>query len=151
MDRKIYEKESRRKKNNKFYYCDFVKPGYTQMYKDGDIGYFHLPKYNSYKDYIEKFIKAQDDFYNKNTYDSGDSPIDDVWVSCAPWFSFNGLVPPFKKEITIPQVIWDKYELVNDKYYMNVMIMIHHGFADGSHIGKFIDSLNEKIKNIDKL
>lgn len=136
-----------RYENNKFYYCDFVRPSYTQMYKDGNIGYFHVPTYDSYEDFIKKFAKSQEDFYNKNTYDDKDF-LDEVWVSCSPWISFTGLVTPFKKEITIPQIIWDKYELVGDKYYMNIMIMVHHGFADGSHIGKFIELLNQNINDI---
>jgi len=30
-----------------------------------------------------------------------------------------------------------------------MMIMVHHGFADGYHIGKFIEKLNEEIENIE--
>lgn len=130
--------------NQKFYYCDFLRPSYAQMYKDGNIGYFHIPRYNSYNDFINKFIEAQNDFYDKNQYDDKDY-LDEIWVSCSPWFSFNGLVTPFKKDVTIPQIIWDKYKMIDGKYYINIMIMAHHGFIDGSHIGKFLELLTENI------
>ena len=30
----------------------------------------------------------------------------------------------------------------NNRIYTNLMIMIHHGFADGNHIGIFLNKLN---------
>ena len=75
-----------------------------------------------------------------------ENTIDEVWISCIPWFSFSGLITPFSKEVTIPQFIWDKYRRVEDKYYTNLMIMIHHGFADGSHLAKFIEILQKNIE-----
>jgi predicted patatin/cPLA2 family phospholipase len=30
-----------------------------------------------------------------------------------------GLITPFDKEITIPQFIWDKYENIDGKYYID--------------------------------
>ena len=72
--------------------------------------------------------------------------MNEIWLSCEPWFTFTGFIPPFDKEITIPQFIWDKYENIDGKYYIDLMIMVHHGFADGYHIGKFIELLNENIR-----
>ena len=37
--------------------------------------------------------------------------------------------------------------LVDGKYYVNLMIMVHHGFVDGLHVAKLIDALTEKITN----
>ena len=64
-----------------------------------------------------------------------------------PWFEFNSAVPPFNKENTIPQFIWDKFKKENDIVKTNLMIMVHHGFVDGYHIGKFINLLQENINN----
>lgn len=73
---------------------------------------------------------------------------DTIWVSCTPWFKFTGLVPPYDKNLTIPQFIWDKYEKKEDDYYCNLLIMVHHGFADGYQISEFINKLEEKLNNI---
>ena len=36
-----------------------------------------------------------------------------------------------------------------DKCYIDVMIMAHHGFVDGSHIGAFINEFRKLIENIE--
>lgn len=131
-----------RYKDGKFYYCDEIKSNYTLMYDDGNIGFVTLPIIHDFHCYIQKFIEVQQQ--EKSDVENG---LDEIWFSCVPWFSFSGLITPFNKKTLIPQFIWDKYEFVNGNYYVNLMIMIHHGFADGSHIGKFINSLEENIKS----
>ena len=137
-----------RYQNNKFYYCDRIKSNYTQMYEDGNIGYFTLKDKENYKDYIKEFIETQNKFLEDKQYKT-ENDMDEIWLSCSPWFTFSSLIPPFNKEITIPQFIWDKYQKEEDKYYINLMILVHHGFADGSHIGKFINKLEENIKKFE--
>ncbi len=55
---------------------------------------------------------------------------------------------PYEKDLTIPQLIWDKFIFIEDHVYTNLMIMSHHGFVDGFHIGKFLNILDEKITQI---
>ena len=45
----------------------------------------------------------------------------------------------------------DKYEEKNGIYQVHLMILVHHGFADGFHIAKFLELLNEEIKNFQKI
>lgn len=135
-----------RYKDNKIYYCDPINANFTDMYEDKSIGYYVFNYEPEYNKFISKFKSTREDFLNKNELIT-DNDIDEIWLSCTPWFKFSALVPPVNKKITIPQFIWDKYELVMDKYYVNLMIMVHHGFADGYHIGKFIEKLNEKISD----
>ena len=71
-------------------------------------------------------------------------------MSTASWFSFNNLVTPFSKKVLIPQFIWDKYTLKDNEYYINLMIMIHHGFADGYNINEFKTKLEENIDTFNK-
>lgn len=132
--------------NGKFYYCDEIRSNYTQMFEDNNIGYFGLSAINDFNQYIEEFLKVQEIFLKDNKY-STESDLDEIWLSCSPWFSFTSLIPPFNKEVSIPQFIWDKYQCTNGKYYVNLMIMVHHGFADGFHIGKFITLLEENINS----
>lgn len=132
--------------DGKVYFCDQVKSNYTQMYNDETIGYFNVSFNDNYDEYIRNFLETQNKFLeNKDNLLEND--LDEIWLSCSPWFKFTSLIPPFSKEVTIPQFIWDKYENINDKYYVNLMIMVHHGFADGYHIGKFINTLEENIDN----
>lgn len=133
-----------RYRDGKFYYCDEVKSNYTQMFDNNNIGYFNVSFSNDYSTYIQNFLNTQKKFLEDNNY-SDDNDLDEIWLSCAPWFSFTGLITPYNKDVLIPQFVWDKYECINDKYYVNLMIMVHHGFADGFHIGKFINELQKNI------
>ena len=133
--------------DDKIVHYDSLNTNYTQK-KDNKIGYFTISYSDNYNEYIESFIKTQEDFYSgvyKNEYKE-----DEIWVSCAPWFDFTSLVTPFNKKITIPQFIWGKFFYENNRVYTHLMIMVHHGFADGQHIGDFIDKLNNNIKEIFK-
>ena len=129
--------------DNKIIYYDKLNINYTQE-KNNIIGYFTTPYANSYKEYIKNYINIQKDFYNDKY--KLESRQDEIWVSCFPWGNFTGLITPYNKKILIPQFIWDKYIIEDNKIYINLMIMIHHGLADGKHIGKFIENLTKNIE-----
>lgn len=131
--------------NGKFYYYSKIAVNFTE--KVGDkIGFFECDEVE-----LDKFLKEFDlkksklDAYNDASEENRE---DVIWVSCFPWAKFNSLVSPHDKDITIPQFIWDKYELKDNEYYCNLMIMVHHGFVDGAHVGKFIEKLNYYIDNL---
>ncbi len=139
-----------RLENNKIYKYDDLRANFVQMIDDDEIGFFGCDNKSSYKEFINEFEQNQDKFFKeKISYDSIDEG--EVWFSCTPWFEFSSLVVPFDKNITVPQFIWSKFIEENDKVYTNLMIMVHHGFADGNHVGKFLKLLNEKIDNLDAI
>ena len=136
---------------NRFYKFDKLNPSFTDIKPNKEIGFFRCDidlkqSYNSflakYKSIKEKFILTRENITNLEE--------NEIWFSCLPWFSFTSLIPPFDKNITIPQFIWDKFEIIDGKCYTNLMIMAHHGFVDGYHISLFLNELNDIISNIDK-
>lgn len=135
--------------NNKVYKYDSLRPCFVQMFNDDEIGFFSCNKKNDFKEYIKDFEERQNKFLkdkkSENSTDQGE-----VWFSCTPWFEFTSLIVPFDKKITIPQFIWGKYIKEDGRYYTNLMIMVHHGFADGKHIAMFLDFLKNKIDNFDE-
>lgn len=134
--------------DNKIVYYDKLNVNITQKI-DNDIGFFVVPYQNDFKSYIKEFVNIQDDF-NNHRYKKENSQ-DEVWCSCEPWFEFLSVIPPFSNDITIPQFIWSKFYKEDNKTYTNLLIMIHHGFADGSHIGLYIEKLNKNIENFNNI
>ncbi len=129
-----------------FYYTDRLLVNFTERVED-NLGFFNCES-EDYEEFVTEFdLKksklAQYKLENENRQDV-------VWVSCFPWASFNGLISPHDKSLTIPQIIWDKYQEIDGKYTMNVMIMVHHGFADGYHVGQFIERLNYYISEFEE-
>ena len=131
--------------NGNIYFCDIVNSNYTEMFEDHNIGYFDVPFCDDYRDYRNSYTNVYDKFIKSKEY-KNESVQDVIWLSCFPWNSFSGLIPPFNKKISIPQFVWDKYHLENGRYYVDLMILIHHGFADGYHISQFLNLLEENIR-----
>lgn len=134
--------------NNKIYKYDILKPNFTQMFEDNNIGFFTCDLKEKYSEFLVEYKNMQDKFFgNHKSYANDDQG--EVWFSYVPWFNISSLITPFDKKVTIPQFIWDKFIYENGEYYINLTIMAHHGFIDGYHIGLFLQKLNEIIENID--
>ncbi len=134
--------------NGSFYKCHEIKPSFVDMWDDKNIGFFCVDIKDKYSNFINEYKKNREIFLStKKSY--SDSDINEVWLSCVPWYKVTSVIPPFDKSITIPQFIWDKFELKDDRCYINLMIMVHHGFVDGYHISLFLKKLNEIIENLD--
>ncbi len=130
-----------RYKDGKFYYTNRISPNFTERV-DGSLGFFECDSLE-YNDFINEFLDEKSKLGKYS--DDKEERIDVVWLSCFPWASFSSLVSPHDKSITIPQLIWDKYVLKDGRYMCNLMIMVHHGFADGYDVGMLIDKINYYI------
>ncbi|MBE6145568.1 MAG: hypothetical protein E7171_02995 [Firmicutes bacterium] len=130
-----------RYKDGKFYYCPRISPNFTERV-DSNLGFFDCDS-TEYESFIDEFVSKKEKLgkYEATT----EERLDVVWLSCFPWASFSSLVSPHDKSITIPQLIWDKYLLKDGRYICNLMIMVHHGFADGYDVGKLIEKINYYI------
>lgn len=132
--------------DGKIYKCDVIRPSFTDILDDNTIGFYTCEMLDDYDEFLEHFDKIKKQFL-KREYKA--EPVQDVvWISCQPWFNFTGVVPPFDKSITIPQLIWDRFTFEGDKCFINLMIMVHHGFADGYHIGKLIQNIEKIIDSL---
>lgn len=132
-----------RYEDGEFHYYPNITPNFTQRI-DNQITFFDVPYEQSYSSFIQNFDGIQNRVYQGEKCFS-DNRSDTVWFSCVPWFSMQSLISPFDRDNTIPQFIWDRYEKKSEGYYMNLMIMVHHGFMDGYHIARFLELLKEEI------
>lgn len=139
-----------RYENDEFRYYSTVIPSFTQKLNDNKIGYFDCCYEENYATFLDNFLQVQEHFYRDGKSLSSESSSA-IWLSCLPWFSISSLIPPFDKNNTIPQFIWDKYEEIEGKYQLHLMILVHHGFADGYHVSEFLEILNKEIVNFQKL
>lgn len=139
-----------RYEDGKFHYYDKLLPSFAQKLTDNEIGFFDCEYTEDYREFLKIFEDTQNKFYKgEKSISSGSNSA--IWFSCIPWFSITSLIPPFDKNNTIPQFIWDKYEEKCGKYQLHLMILVHHGFADGYHISEFLQCLNQEINNFQKI
>ena len=134
-----------RKENEDFVLYENIIPNFTENINGENVYYFDVKLEDSISKYNEEFIKLREMYSKQETIFT--SEPNEIWLSCAPWFSFNTLTPPYNHDLLIPQLIWDKFNKENAKVTTNLMVMIHHGFMDGYQIGMFYKKLEENIKN----
>ena len=67
-----------------------------------------------------------------------------------PWIKFTNFkdVVNLKEKNSKPKICWDKFEQIEDEYYVNFSILVNHAFQDGYHIGLFINNLQDNINNL---
>ena len=136
-----------RKVDGKIIKYDVINTNYTENVNDDIIGFFSVKYDGEYRHYIEEFNNERQKLFDNNGSTKDILNVDEIWVSCAPWFQMTSLIPPYDKSNTIPQFIWDKFNKDNNKVTTNLMIMVHHGFADGFQIGQVIKLIQEEINN----
>lgn len=138
-----------RYEDGKIYKYDEVRPNFTEMYDGENISFFSCEMKASYEEFMNNYLKVRDKFLHNKKYQD-DISNGEIWFSCFPWGNISGLITPYDKSITIPQFIWDKFSFENDHVFINLTIMVHHGFVDGHHIGLFLKYFNEINENIDE-
>ena len=136
-----------RKENNKIIKHEVIHSNYTENIDNETIGFFRVEFDDNYRHYMETFNKERQLLFDNKGSDPSIITSDEIWMSCAPWFNINSLVPPYNKDNTIPQFIWDRFKKENNKVTINLMIMVHHGFIDGYGVGKCIEAIQNEINN----
>lgn len=133
--------------DGKFYKYDVIHPAFTDIREDKSLGFYMCDMVDDYDEFISEFTQTKKKFLNREETKSQDGKRV-VWLSCQPWFHFTSLVPPLRREISIPQLIWDKFDFVDDKVFVNLMIMGHHGFVDGYQIGELVSAIEKVIADV---
>ena len=138
-----------RYEDNKLFKYDELNTNFTHLFDDNNIGFFTCDMKEEYSKFLDEYKNKKQLFLESKKSIAG---LDqgEIWVSFVPWFNMTALITPYDKKITIPQFIWDKFNLENNKCYINLTIMVHHGFVDGNHIRLFLENLNNIIENIDE-
>ena len=134
-----------RKENDEFVLYNNIIPNFTESINGENVYFFDVDFDEDLNKFNEEFNKLRD-IYKKQGIVFKCKP-NEIWMSCAPWFSFNTITPPYSHDLLIPQFIWDKFNKDNNKVTTNLMVMVHHGFMDGYQLGMFYKKLEENIRN----
>lgn len=144
---------------------------FLYVYRDGDI--YHIDcRQSSYAHFSEntetlRFIytetsKGFKNFLNKAIAmeNSQDVLIDMtkesdelIHITCLPWIDitcFTNARDLNNRFDSVPKFAWGKYEIENDKTYVNMSLEVNHGFIDGFHIKKFIDNFENEVRKLEE-
>lgn len=109
-------------------------------------------KYEDISNFLIEFSKAIDDTSNNVPYYKilGLKNMNKINITCIPWITFSN----FKDAITFneknskPKICWGKYYLDDDRYLIDISLLVNHAFQDGYHMGLFFNNLQENIYNL---
>ena len=81
------------------------------------------------------------------------SKTDDlIYISCLPWFDLTCCTNERQVDIddAIPRITWGKYiRQENGRETLGLSIEVNHRLVDGVHLGRFYESLQNKINELE--
>lgn len=130
-----------------------IHPSFTVLAQDNLYGFGYV----DYNEDIKVFVRSVE----KETERSKDTPSlsdesgrdDYIFISTLPWIRFTGLSHPIHMHPadSIPRITWGKYENRGDEVVMPLSVQVHHGLADGYHIGRFYSEFQALVDDTDSL
>jgi chloramphenicol O-acetyltransferase type A len=128
---------------------DRVHTGSTVLRNDETFAFGYFEYSACYAD----FEKAGRETLNDLRASSGpldDHPRDDViYFSVLPWISFTSFQHAHRGEgdDSNPRIVFGKRYEAAGRILMPVSVAVHHALADGLHVGRFVEGLQERFGN----
>lgn len=124
-----------------------ISPSYTVFNRDDECFSKFVTEYTD--DIFEFHKRTMDDQkkYQEERAIIGNQPQNFFDVSCLPWVKYKHFdVHVFDEgKFLAPVLTWGKYEVQNGNALMPLTMNIHHAVADGFHLSRFFNEVQELI------
>lgn len=130
---------------------DTINPSSTIGRPDGTFGYSFIEFRRDFKDFVEIAeieIKAVQNSKGLRLNYNG-MRTDVIHYSSIPWIKFTGLTHArsFRMNDSVPKISFGKLYEVDNKKMMPIAVNVHHGLADGLHVGKYFELFQELLNS----
>jgi chloramphenicol O-acetyltransferase type A len=125
-----------------------IHPSFTDLAPGSDL--FKLVTVDL-EDTMEEFVAAAKDKSEHQTEYFALADLagrDDLaYITCIPWISFTHLSHTInlRKDDAVPRISWGKYFEEGDKTLLPFSVQVHHAFADGIHVGRYVEKLQNYL------
>lgn len=126
---------------------DTVSPSYTVFNEEDEAFSKFVTEYSdSLPEFCQRCERDLQKHQNSRAIIEG-QPENFFDVSCLPWVKYKHFdVHVFDEgKFLAPVVTWGKYEVEGDKAPMPLTMNIHHAVADGFHLSRFFNEVQELI------
>jgi chloramphenicol O-acetyltransferase type A len=129
---------------------DYVSPSYTDFHSDDEN---FTKMVTEYSDDLAEFcgrVMADRERHKNDRAVLDNQPRNFFDVSCLPWVRYKHFdVHVFDEgKFLAPVVTWGKYEQTEGKLLMPLTMNIHHAVADGFHLSRFFNEVQELIDSL---
>lgn len=76
---------------------------------------------------------------------------DYLFISSLPWVHFTSVTHPIHMSPadSIPRITWGRFTEVHKRVIMPLSVQVHHGLADGYHVGRFFELFQQWVESVD--
>lgn len=126
---------------------DFVSPSYTDFHADDEN---FVKMVTEYSDDLFEFCSRVDKDRQRHKNERAilvNQPPNFFDVSCLPWIKYSHFdIHVFDEgKFLAPVVTWGKFEEKDGKLIMPLTMNIHHAVADGFHLSRFFNEVQELV------
>ncbi len=134
-------------KNGNLIKWEYISPSYTDFHKEEES---FVKFVGEYSDDVLEFCNRVKNDRKQHKNDNGileNQPLNFFDVSCLPWVKYNHFdIHVFDDgKFLAPVITWGKYEQVNDRLIMPLTMNINHAVADGYHLSRFFNEVQDMI------
>lgn len=129
-----------------------VSPSFTVMTESEVFNYctaLFIDEFNGFRINASKEIEKA-----KKRVNLEDEPGRDdlLYVTSIPWVSFTSITHPIQMNPadSIPRISWGKFFEENGKIKLPLSVQMHHALADGMHVGKYFNLIQEILDSPEK-
>ena len=123
---------------------------HTELMENGTYCYCTLHHHMKLEEYIP-YAEATRSQCRKNGSIEEDEDVESMYfISTLPWLHYTALIQPVAGgDESNPRITWGKFEEDSiGRKQLPVTLLVHHGLADGIHIARFYQNLEEQIRSI---
>ena len=138
-------------KQGKLIQWDYVSPSYTDFHSEDEN---FVKMVTEYSDNLFEFcnkVKTDIEWHKNDSAVLKYQPLNFFDVSCLPWVIYKHFdVHVFDEgKFLAPVVSWGKYEQESGKLMMPLTMNIHHAVADGFHLSRFFNEVQDLINTLE--
>ncbi len=126
---------------------DRVDPAFTVPAPNGLFNFGTVALCDDTHTFAERVASTGAALAERSTLEPFDAVRDDViYLSCLPWMAFTQLSHPVRSRLdATPRIAWGKLIEDRGRWTCSVNLQVHHGLADGSHIGAFFAAVQQQF------
>lgn len=130
---------------------NFISPSYTEFHKEDENFTKLVTEFSDdIFEFSERFMVDKEKHEADRAFVEN-QPLNFFDVSCLPWVKYSHFdVHVFDEgKFLAPVITWGKYEMSHGRYMMPLTMNIHHAVADGFHLCRFFNEVQELINTLD--
>lgn len=125
---------------------DWSPPSYTVMKPDGVYVYATVEGNLAYEEFVAEGQRRQKEVLERGTLTEDGDLRSFFFVSSVPWLHYTHAQNPMENpNDSNPRINWGKYVTANGRTTLPVTLTVHHALADGLHISRFYQKLEEEL------